>query len=101
MTSIYTTLTEALDGLRERGYTVDFDLKPDCLACRQNDILLHPEDFEIVETHRFEGESNPDDSDVVYAIAGKNGLKGVLVDAYGAYADSLSAEMLAKLRFRR
>jgi len=28
-------------------------------------------------------------------------LKGVLVDAYGVYSDSLSEQMIRKLRFKR
>lgn len=99
--TFYATLTEALDDLQKRGYTADFDLRPHCIECAAMQLELHPDDFEITEVHRFEGATNPDDSDVVYAIAGKDGLKGVLVDAYGAYADNLSAEMLAKLHLRR
>lgn len=94
----YATLIEALDDLRRRGYTADFDLLPHCIECAAQQIQLHPEDFEITEVYRFEGANDPGDSDVVYAIAGKNGLKGVLTDAYGAYADSLTTEMLSKLR---
>lgn len=97
----YTTLTEALDDLRRRGYTEDFNLKPTCLECAAKQVELHPDDFEIAEVHRFEGATNPDDSEVVYAIRSKNGLNGVLVDAYGAYANSLSTDMLAKLHFRQ
>lgn len=96
----YATLTEALDDLRKRGYIEDFNLRPNCLECASKQIQLHPEEFEIAEVYRFEGATNPDDSSVLYAIIGKGGLKGVLVDAYGVYADSLSAEMLAKLKVR-
>jgi hypothetical protein len=99
MTS-YSTITEALDDLKRRGYTADFDLQPHCVACGAQQIELHPEDFEITEVYRFEGANDPGDSNVVYAIAGKNGMKGVLVDAYGAYSDSLTAEMLEKLKIR-
>ena len=100
MTSRFVTLTEALDDLRRRGYTHDFNLGPDCIECGALQLTMRPADFEITEMHRFEGASNPDDSEIVYAIEGKNGLKGVLVDAYGMYADPLSTEMLEKLRFR-
>lgn len=93
----YSTLTEALDDLRRRGYTADFDLRPDCIGYAAMQLELHPDDFAIAEVYRFEGNSNPDDNEVVYAIKGKNGLHGVLVDAYGAYANSLTSEMLAKL----
>lgn len=95
------TLTDALDDLRRRGYVHDFNLHPDCIGCKEPEVQLSPDDFEITEVHRFEGSSNPDDNEVVYAITGKNGLKGVLVDAYGAYSDSLSAEMVQKLQIGR
>jgi len=96
----YATLTEALDDLRRRGYTEDFNLKPNCLECPVKQVELHPDDFEITEVYRFEGSTNPDDSSVLYAIAGKDGLKGVLVDAYGIYATGVSTDMLAKLSIR-
>jgi hypothetical protein len=41
--------------------------------------------------------SDPDDNDIVYAISSDAGVKGVLVNAYGPYADSLSADLAAKL----
>ena len=31
--------------------------------------------------------SDPDDSSLIYALEAPNGVKGVLVDAYGAYAN--------------
>jgi hypothetical protein len=96
----YATVTEALDDLHRRGYTADFDLRPHCIGCAAMQLELHPDDFEITEVYRFEGANDPGDSNVVYAIAGKNGLKGVLMDAYGVYADSLTTDMLAKLSIR-
>ena len=96
----FTSLVEALDDLRRRGFSVDFDLQPHCLECAALDLKLHPDDFEIVEVYRFEGATDPDDSSVLYAIEGKNGTKGVLVDAYGAYSSAVSAAMLAKLQVR-
>lgn len=96
----YNTMIEALDDLKRRGYTADLDLQPHCVKCGALQIELHPEDFEIIEVYRFEGANDPGDSNVVYAIAGKNGLNGVLVNAYGAYSNSLTAEMLEKLTIR-
>jgi hypothetical protein len=42
--------------------------------------------------------TDPADNSVVYAIESDNGTKGVLVNAYGVYADTLSADMITKLR---
>ena len=97
---IYSTVTEAINGLRARGYTLDFNLKPECVECSALDIRLHPDDFMIDEFYRFEGVSNPDDNSIVFAVSSKDGLKGVLVDAYGVYADSLTDEMVKKLKIR-
>lgn len=93
----YQNLVEALNDLKERGYENDFNLKPFCVECASLQLQLHPEDFEIKETYRFEGMSNPDDSSVVYAIESLSGIKGVMVDAYGVYAEALTPEMATKL----
>ena len=94
----YETLSEALQDLKRRGYREDLNLKPDCLECPALALRLHPEDFVIDEYYRFEGESNPDDNSIVYAISSNMGVKGALVDAYGIYAENLTPEMVDKLR---
>ncbi|MDZ7846508.1 MAG: phosphoribosylpyrophosphate synthetase [Owenweeksia sp.] len=94
----YDTMSQAINGLRQRGYSEDLNLKPHCLECASSKLELHPEDFEIDVYYRFEGMSNPDDNSIVYAISGKGGIKGVLVDAYGAYSESLSEAMVQKLK---
>ncbi|MDO6391293.1 phosphoribosylpyrophosphate synthetase [Pontibacter sp. BT731] len=94
----YDTLSGALNGLKQRGYTEDFNLKENCIICATKPLELKPEEFDIEEGHRFEGMSNPDDNSVVYAISSTYGVKGVLVDAYGAYAEAITPEMAQKLR---
>ena len=93
----FDTLVEALQDLASRGYTVNFNVAQDCLACAAINLKLYPEDFEITEFHRFEGPSDPADAAIVYAIEGKNGTKGVLVNAYGVYSDPASAALMSKL----
>ena len=98
----YDTVTAALNGLRERGYVLDFNIAFDKLMCNGNDICLDPHEFEIVEVYRFEGDSNPADEDVVYAIESKQGsIKGVVTSAYGLYADAVSSAMIQKLALHK
>ena len=92
---VYDTVTEAVKGLKQRGYTRDFNLKENCIIC--NDEKFHPEDFEIVEVYRFEGETDPADEAVVFAVESNRGDRGVLVSGYGISADEMSAEMAKKL----
>ena len=98
----YDTVNEAIKDLKERGYNIDFNLAFDQLVCSDNSISLKPNEFEIVEVHRFEGESNPSDEDVVYAVESKDGkLKGAITSAFGLYADSISNEMIQKLSMHK
>src|SRR5688572_19114591 len=95
----YRTLSEAVNSLIKQGYTYDFNLKTDCLECRENNQILRPSEFEIDEIHRFEGMNDPGDSNILYAISSRDHqLKGLLVNAYGVYSDSFSAEMVSKLK---
>lgn len=94
----YDTMSEAVNDLQKRGYTHDFNLEKEWLYCPQNQCRLRADEFEIDEVYRFEGETDPGDENIVYAISAKNqDLKGVLVNAYGVYSDSTSAALVAKL----
>ncbi len=94
----YDTVVEAINGLKKRGYSVDFNLAYDQIICVDKIHCLKPDNFEIVETYRFEGDTNPSDEDVVYAIESKDkNVKGIITSAFGTYADSVSTELLQKL----
>jgi hypothetical protein len=45
------------------------------------------EDLTIIKTFRFEGDSNPSDSSILYIIEAKDGLIGYSIDAYGVYSN--------------
>jgi hypothetical protein len=93
----YDTVTEAINGLKARGYVLDFNLQVNALQCFNPDLSLSPEDFEIKEIHRFEGDTSPEDEEVVYAIESKQGHKGVFVNGYGPSADAAGAEIMKRL----
>src|SRR5690348_8521299 len=97
----YTTLVEAINDLKKKGYTEDFELTPNCIQCPSLSLQLHPERFKVDEFHRFEGMSDPDDNSIVFAISSDNGIKGTLVDAYGPYSENLSQAMIEKLTIKR
>lgn len=98
----YSTVTEALNELKTNGYTIDFNIAFDKIMCNKTKICLNPHEFEIIETHRFEGATDPGDEDVVYAVESKDGMmKGTITSAYGVYADTISTEMIKKLSIKR
>ncbi len=94
----YETLSEAVNDLIKRGYTHNFNVEGDCLECNENGIRLSPNDFTIDETHRFEGPTDPGDENILFAISSiTHNLKGLLINAFGAYSDAASEELIAKL----
>ena len=93
----YDTLSQAVNDLAARGFTENFTLEGNQLSSSKLNLRFNPDDFEIVETHRFEGESDPGDMSVAYAIESKDGVKGVMVNAFGTYASTLSGDMAKKL----
>ena len=96
----YDTVTEAMTDLKKLGYTIDFSILTDveCLVCHLMATVLSPDDFEIDDFYRFEGDSDPGDGMIVYAISSKiKNLKGIVVNAYGMYADNASSAIVKKL----
>lgn len=98
----YVTLTETMNELRKQGYTEDFNLKQNCLECRNGNFKIFTDEFKVDKFFRFEGESNPSDSAILYAISSDiHQLKGVLVNAYGIYSEPVTDELLKKLEIRK
>jgi hypothetical protein len=94
----YATVTEAIEKLKEQGYTLDLNLNGDKL---ESDGQSFPvADFEITDLYRYEGQSDPADEAVVYALISAEGLKGVLVTGYGNSMDEQSVEALRELHYK-
>ena len=96
----YDTITEALADLKKRGYIYDFNIRNNRLTNDKLDSHFGHEDFEIKEVYRFEGESDPGDEAVVFAIEAPSGALGVLVNGYGAYSDDTDTEFIKQLHER-
>lgn len=78
------TLVEASRRLRANGYLHDFRATPEGnLSCRSCGTTHHPENIEIRETVRFEGESNPGDEAILLALACSDGCLGQYSAAFG------------------
>lgn len=98
----YSTMVEALQDLKSQGYSREFEISGDQLKCTSSGVELKPTDCKVDGTYRFEGESNPSDMSIVYAIsAPKKDLKGTLVSAYGVYSEPLKDELVKLLQMDR
>ncbi|HTH81623.1 MAG TPA: hypothetical protein VL490_01735 [Mucilaginibacter sp.] len=94
----YETLVDATNDLMKRGYTANLSMEGDTIDDKARDIHMTADDFSIDEFYRFEGASNPADMSIVYAVSSpKYDLKGIIVNAYGTYADTSESAIEAKL----
>jgi hypothetical protein len=94
----YDTVSEALADLKSRGFQYDFNIKNDCFYCPNLQREYEPRQLQVKETYRFEGDTDPGDEAVIYAIATDDGVQGTFVNGYGTYADSESEALLHLLR---
>jgi hypothetical protein len=91
----YNTVTEAITELRKRGFEADFNLVENELVCNQG--RFGADALHIVDVYRYEGDSDPGDEAVVYALESDTGVKGILVAGFGASVDASTADLLDKL----
>jgi hypothetical protein len=86
----YAPVAEALDDLKEKGYTYDFNL-------HEEDIKKNPEHYKVEQVFRYEGDTDPDEESVVYGIISNLGEKGVFVSGFSANSDNEAAITLNQL----
>jgi hypothetical protein len=97
----YTSLSEAIQDLQAQGYTQDLNFCDTGLENTQKACIYPAQELDVTAFYRFEGASDPGDNSILYAIETADGLKGLLVDAYGAYSGNIPMEIVQKLRLER
>lgn len=89
----YASVIKALEELKSMGFTVDFNLL-------EQDIMSHPDNYEIMHIYRYEGDTNPDDEAIVYGIKSNTGEKGVFVAGFSPNSESEAAKVLNELSIK-
>jgi hypothetical protein len=83
----YTNMVEAIEELKKRGFAANFEFLDQTFRDVDSGRTFKADELTTVEHYRFEGASDPDDMSVVYAIESDDGLKGIVADAFGLYAN--------------
>ena len=95
------TLTSMEERLRKEGFLADFKVTDGRLITIHQDNghpkAWGPNDVRIVDFYRFEGESNPDDMSILYALECADGTKGTISNSYGPTADSYTDAFLVEV----
>jgi len=75
------TFAEALNELKNSGYTFNFIKKNEFLYCSEKEMNFRSYELNITERYRYENKSEPSKNSVLYAVESPEyGLKGFLVN---------------------
>ena len=89
----YTTVLEALNDLKEKGFTLDFNL-------HKEKIISNPLEFEVKHVYRYEGITDPGEEATVYGIESNSGKRGVFVSGYSANSNDEVDQVLHNIRIQ-
>ncbi len=89
-----TALSKKTNDLSKEGYSEQFQVKEGKLCTSDDKVSFASNEVTIIKHYRFEGESDPADMSILYAIETKDGRKGMLVDAFGTYADKGTSDFM-------
>jgi len=82
------TMVDCVNALVLQGFNENFKATEKGLQSLSSKITYKPEEVKILNFYRFEGNSDPEDNSILYAIETNDGKRGTLADAYGPYSDS-------------
>ncbi|HMS63716.1 MAG TPA: phosphoribosylpyrophosphate synthetase [Ignavibacteria bacterium] len=91
------TLSGTIEKFRSKEFIHDFYIQGDYLKCNDTNEKFKSDEVIINRINRYEGDSNPDDASIIYAITTKSGTQGILIDAFGVYANSRISEFIKRV----
>jgi hypothetical protein len=93
------TLSETIAALQAEGYTGNWYATSDgLLRCSESGLDADPATVTIDRTMRFEGQSDPDDEVILFALSEPGGCKGVYSAPYGAVTPPEDAAVITTLK---
>lgn len=80
------TLSQVMEKMRLRKIDSEFRWYDGQFSAGKGKAYA-PDELKIIKTFRFEGDSNPSESSILYIIEANDGLIGYSLDAYGVYSN--------------
>lgn len=77
------TMTEMQLNLKQKGFNIEFFVNKSGNLVGSGTGFFKPSEVKIIDFTRFEGESDPGDESVLYALETESGVKGILSHIYG------------------
>ena len=94
---MYKDIADAVESLKEKGYTYSYELDDNAINCRELGKKYDVEELSIVESYTHDTGTDPGSESTVYAIESDSNERGLLIIAYGVYADPQKAKLIDRL----
>lgn len=95
------TLSDAMRLLQADGYTGNWYATTDHMfSCNVTGAVIDPATVQVDHILRFEGQSDPDDMTILYALRSPDGVKGLYSAPFGANTPADDAEVIARMQHR-
>jgi hypothetical protein len=93
------TVSQTLARLEKEGYTEDFKATTSGLQASPKNVVIAPENLNVDKIYRFEGETNVDDEEIIFALScPQHNIKGIFLVAFGPKMDPLDEDMVHRLQ---
>lgn len=97
----YETVLDAIHAAGEQGYRFGFIPETRGLRCVETGDFFSPDQFVIDAFHRVEGATDPAENAIVYLVKTTTGVKGILVDSFGMYANADISSLIKVIPINR
>ncbi len=91
---MYEDLADAVESLKDKGYTHTFEPGEKCVFCPQLDQEFPLEEIKIVKKYTFNQDTDPGNESSVFALESESGVKGTLIFSFGTYIDRDEAHVI-------
>jgi len=91
------TLSQIMNEWRKEGYTHDISVD-DNLNATVNQKKYPPEELQLDKKKRFEGDTNPADMSILFAVSHKNDKLGLIVDSFNPKEETSTSKFLKKIK---
>lgn len=79
------------------GYVTGFEVTEEGLHVKDDTHYFKPGEIFINNCFRFELASDPSENSIVYLLETRDGQKGIMINAYDAYADPVLASFIKEV----
>lgn len=92
----FDSLVDGINALTKKGYTETFITESNKLKGLKCKRMYAAESLKVVQTFRFEGQTNPSDQSELMAVEANDGTKGMIITTY-SYDNNLDPDVIKRI----